>query len=208
MTHFSLQELRDWRAGQLDHERARILSHLAACAACAAKLSNMARQDPAVEEVADLTSDELETFRQAGHAAGATLGRSAGWSWPQLATAAVLALAVGATVSVYLGQSGDRITRGTAADTVVLRAPLGVVSRDDVTSFEWNATAGRVRLVVIDLRAPGTPVIDRHVDGTRYDLTPSDRERFSANADYHWFVEWNDAAGALRTSPVARFRVR
>jgi len=165
MTHLNSQELRDWRAGHLDHDRARIVAHLAACGICAAQLSNMARYSPTVDEAADLTSDELEVFRRAGYAAGATLERSAQWSWQSLAAAAVLALAVGATTSYYLGTTGDRISRGTGAETVVLRAPVGVVNRDDLTSFEWNGTTGTVRLVVIDLSAPGKPVIDRRMGG-------------------------------------------
>jgi anti-sigma factor RsiW len=208
MTHLTPEELRRWRDEGAEVDRQRVVTHLAECDACGARFAELVRTPSPGALPVRLRPEE---FRPRGHRAFAH--RQPGlMRWPALHPA----LAIAATLIVVAGiaallapdeRSSNPVVRGTTA-SVVLQAPVGVVTDVSAVSFEWagESTSG-YRLRVFDLSAPATPLIDRDVTGLGYDPTQEERARLRPGGTYHWFVEYQTAAGTATVSPAATFAV-
>lgn len=206
MSHPSLDELRQWHDGRLDHERERIVSHLAGCSACAARLASLVRAwepEPRSAEV------DLASYRAAALRVGDVLRtprRAPSVRW--LAMAATLVLTIGAVLLQVTRRPNVEVTRGdTPAPGVTLVSPVGTSAADASLAFRWNGTGGAVRLVVVDLDT-GDAAIDRRVDGNLYTPDPAERERLRPGREYRWFVVFEDADGVSRQTPAARLSIR
>lgn len=202
MTHLTSDELQAWHAGKLDHDRARVVGHLAVCAACAAHLAAIEREAgaegaPAVDEA---------PFRAAGYRAGG-ISRPA-TDWRRLAIAATLVMAVGSAAYLSTRRGSQGVTRGGNQIEVLPVSPIGEVSAASLTSFSWSGPTARARVVVVDVAADSTPLIERTTDGSSVTITDAERGRLVPGHTYHWFVEYRDASGALQSTRTARFSVR
>lgn len=202
--HLSRQELTAWRdAGAGDRDR--IVAHLAACAACSAAATDVERDRPVEPRPHRFNPAE---FVPRGYRAGTTAAPPWAGRWIWLAaTAALLALAV---IPMRLGRddSPSGAVRGGTPALAPVR-PVDVAVAIDELTFEWTglATGVGVRLTVVDLDRPAEPLIDRDVEGSRYEPLPEERRRFQPGQSLHWYVEVRGGTGA-GTSPAARFRVR
>lgn len=198
--HLSTDDLRLWRDGQ-GSDRDRIVAHLATCDDCGARLAELLRTAPAC---AAPTAFDVGSFRRAGSRAGAKSDRGprAVWTYaPALAAAAALLLAV-----LYVAlpdRPGGPVFRGDGAEIRLVR-PAGTVARADLV-FEWTGPDGAYTLRVVDLDAPGAPVLARDDVRTGYTPTSDERAQFRPGVTYRWFVEQPEAGVA---SPSGRFTVR
>lgn len=204
--HLSRADLTRWRDDGAG-DRARIVAHLASCAACRHLAAELERERPP-ESDARPERFRVHDFLPAGRGAvrrgaPATSRRAA-----YLAAAASLVLAA-VLVPAWLRERSAPATRGGDA-VVALTAPIGVTVAVEALRFEWTAQtgAGHVRLVAMALDDTGAPVIDRDVTGNDYVPTEEERRRFATGRDYHWFVEYRGAGAGGGVSPSARFRVR
>lgn len=201
--HLSHEELTAWR-DQGTGDRAHIVAHLAACAACRTVAAEVERSRPAEGPPVRFAVRDFVSrgYRARGPSA---VPRSAGaWVW-LTAAAVVVALAL---VPVWLARvDGPPVTRGDAAPIALVR-PVDVSVVASELTFEWTGTStgDRVRLNVVDLEKPGDPLIEREVEGSRYVPTLEERQRFRPGQSVHWYVE--ALGGHAGTSPAARFRVR
>jgi hypothetical protein len=203
--HLSRDELTMWRdAGAGD--RARIVSHLAACAACRRTAASVEEDRPA--DGGPPRFDAAD-FLARGYRAGAQPPASR-WGGRQVWIAGAAAVVILALIPTWRARFDDRsaVERGGPAALVVVRPVDTVVSADELT-FEWKGTAAgdRVRLNVVDLGNPGEPLIEHEVAGSRYDPTPEERRRFRPGHTVHWYIEVRNRASA-GPSPAASFRVR
>jgi hypothetical protein len=197
--HLSRNELNAWRdAGAGD--RARIVTHLAACASCRELAADVERQRPAEIGPSRFSARD---FVASGYRAGASSvsRRSRQWMWAT-AAAAVLIIAL---VPVWLSRVDDADDRLRGGTTLVPVRPVDTTVSVDELAFEWQG-ADRVRLNVVELNRADAPLIDREVTGSRYEPTAEERRRFRSGQSLHWFVEARGGPGG--TSPAARFRVR
>jgi len=147
MTHLTRRELEAWHAGELDHDRDRVIAHLAACGACAEQLAAIERQASGNELE---TTIEMAAFREAGLRAGGA-GRPAVFDWRRLGMAAVLVLAVGSAAYFSMRSDGGGAERGGPPAALSLIAPSGDVADGDVLRFTWTGTVPQARVVIIDL---------------------------------------------------------
>jgi hypothetical protein len=204
--HLSPSELTRWRdegAGDRD----RIVGHLATCAVCRHLAADLERERPPEDAAARFHPQD---FVPEGYRVGSR--RMPGSALPRrlayLAAAAAIVLA-----AVYLPPwLRDRSTsslRGGDAPVVLVRPVDSTVPSQDL-AFEWTAASGldRLRLHVVAIDDPATPLIDREVSGTRYEPTADERRRLQPGKELHWFVEYRGGGTAAGTSPAARFRVR
>ena len=199
------QEVGDWRDGKLDHERARIVGHLAACDACAARLAAAVRDVDV--SVAPVYMGDVQAFVETGLRAGPQpRQRRLTPVWLGLA-ATLVAVIGGALLLVSRPPMADAV-RGAASTPVVLKAPIGVISVGDVMRFTWTGTSGPVRLLVIDLDGSSEPLVDEEVTGTAFGLPAGPRARFVPGRAYRWLLEYADETGAVRSTPAAGFSVR
>jgi hypothetical protein len=203
--HFSRSDLAGWRDDGVG-DRDRIVSHLAVCAACRHLAAELERDRPLDIGVVP-GRFRPQDFVSIGLRAGApstsppnVLRRLA-----YLAAAASLVLA--AIVVPYWMRESETALRGAVA-VVALVQPVDATVALETLTFEWKAgdIAGPLRLYVVALDDPATPLIDRDVSGSRYEPTAEERSRLRAGREYHWFVEYR--GGGAGTSPAARFRVR
>jgi hypothetical protein len=194
--HLSRTELIAWRdegAG----DRARIVAHLAACAACRELAADVERLRPAETTSARFDASE---FVAQGYQAGRPAPASRRWMWAA-AAAAVVAIAL---VPVWIRNNAGQTMRGDAP--IVAVSPVDITVSIDQLVFEWRAASARVRLNVVDLERADAPLIEREVTGSRYEPTPEERSRFRSGQSIHWYVEAR--SGPAATSPAASFRVR
>jgi len=204
MTHLTRRDLEAWHAGELDHDRARVIAHLAACAACAEQLANIERQASGNELE---TAIEMAPFRAAGLRAGAA-GQPAAFDWRRLGLAAVLVLAVGSAAYYSMRRDGGGAERGGAHAALTLNAPSGDVAAGDVLRFTWTGSVPHTRVIIIDLSTGSEPVIDRAVTGNALELDAADRAKLAAGKPYRWFIEYRDATGVLQSTATMQFRIR
>jgi hypothetical protein len=206
-SHLSRAELTVWRdrgAG----DRAQIVGHLAACAACRHVAAELERERP-LDAEAQPERFRPRDFVPTGLQAGGRRGRV--WAAPRqfayLAAAASLVLAV-FVVPAWLRDRPDPVVRGGGA-VVAPVSPVDATAAIGTLAFEWTAqaSAGPLRLVVIALDDAGAPIIDRDVTGTRYAPTADERGRLRAGREYHWFVEYRGAGAGAGVSASARFRI-
>lgn len=203
--HLSTTELVRWRdegAGDRD----RIVAHIAACAACRRAAADLERERPAGGAA---TRFKAEDFVAAGYRTGSAGHRSPWRSRAvSLAAAAAILLAVIAVPSLLRDRSNATLRGGDAR--VVLVGPVDAEIPAQDLAFEWRAEPGvdRIRLTVIAVDQPGTPLIDREVSGSRYAPTDEERARLRTGRPLHWFLEYRDTGGATGTSPSARFSLR
>jgi hypothetical protein len=202
--HLSRDELIAWRDEGVG-DRARIVTHLAACEACRGIAAAVERLRPG-SDVA--TRFDAADFVARGYGAGTTTAAPQSplrWILP----AAVAALIVLAVVPVWLVRSdrGPDTVRGNSTALVPVR-PVNVSVSVDELAFEWegSSTNDRVRLNVVDLDRPDQPLIEREVAGSRYEPTPEERRRFRPGQSVHWYLEPRGGSGA--PSAAASFRVR
>jgi predicted anti-sigma-YlaC factor YlaD len=199
--HLSRMELIAWRDDGAG-DRARIVGHLASCAACRAVAADVERERPAEDTPSQFDARE---FAPSGYQAGVAPRSARRWMWP-VAAAALLVLAL---VPVWMSRTIEApgTMRGGVAAIVPVR-PVDVSVAPAEIIFEWQGTSAtdRVRLNVVDLDRADQPLIEREVTGSRYEPTPEERSRFRSGQSLHWYVEGR--GGAVGTSPAARFRVR
>lgn len=203
--HLSRDQLTAWRdegAG----DRGRIVTHLAACAACREVAADVERNRP--PESGPLRFDAGD-FAARGYRAGEVTAAprvTRRWIW----VAAAASLMAVALVPAWLERfdDGPEATRG-GGPAITPVQPVDVSVSVDELTFEWKGTSSddRVRLNVVDLENPGAPLIEREVTGSHYSPTPEERRRFRAGQSVHWYIEARGSSGG-GTSPAARFRVR
>lgn len=199
MTHLTPDELRAWHDGDLDHDRERIIVHLAACGDCAARLAAVVRGAPAG---AVTSPADLEAFKQAGYQAGAAGASS--FSVRRLAMAAVVLLAVGG--GLYLTGRPRSVERGAGAQ-VNMESPVGDVPATGPVRFAWTGFNGAARLVVVNVAASALPIVDR-IAASPTELTTEERMRMEIGGTYHWYLEYRDSTGVLHSTPSATFSLR
>jgi hypothetical protein len=206
--HLSPSELTAWR----DHgtgDRDRIFTHLAACSGCRHVAAELERERPPESDARPARFD-VNDFVSAG--LQATAPRQRWLTGPVrvalLAAAASLVLAT-FVVPAWFREPSTTTVRG-AAGVVTLQNPVDLAVAADSLTFEWTARAdaGSLRLYVVALDDPGTPLIERDVAGTRYEPAPDERRRLQPGREYHWFLEYQGAGAGAGTSGSARFRVR
>jgi hypothetical protein len=203
--HLSREELTAWR-DEGTGDRDRLVSHLAACAACREAAAEVERDRPAdVHPQRFDPADFVASGYRAGQPAAPRMAHR--WIWVA-ATAALLALAVIPLTRPGRDDDQSSAMRGDTQAIVPIRPVDQTVAAGELT-FEWKGTGDgeRVRLTVVDLGRPSEPLIDREVAGTRYEPLPEERARLQPGQSLHWYVEVR-GGGATRTSPAARFRVR
>jgi hypothetical protein len=205
VTHLTPDELRQWMNGALDHDRTRVIAHLASCDECAAQLAAMARDIPGDDS--PIEALDTAAFRDAGLRAGSQLKARPAIDWQRFAIAATVLLALGGTI--YYGGGADRAgtMRGTGENAVAAQSPSGEIDGSAALRFSWTGTAQPVRLVVVDVVRP-EPLIDRMVTGGSFEVPVEERSRFDRGRSYRWFVEYRDESGAIRTTPTTRFSLR
>jgi hypothetical protein len=202
--HLSASELTRWR----DHgegDRDRIVGHLALCAACRHAAAELERHRP----VDGASQFEPRDFVAQGYRAGSPAARSgATRRLVYVAAAAVILLGAVLVPSWWRERSDSALRGGETAVTLVGPVETTVSAQD--LAFEWRAESGvdRLRLHVVAIDDPATPLIDRDVNGTRYEPAADERSRLRPGTELHWFIEYRDGGTATGTSPAARFRVR
>jgi hypothetical protein len=202
--HLSRAELTAWRDEAVG-DRRRIITHLAACAACREIAADVERSRPADSGPLRFDPGDFVAHACRAGALVAPRGSATRWSW----LAAAAALVAVALVPMWIARSRESpdVMRGGQA-AVALVQPVDVAVSVDELTFEWKGTAGvdRVRLNVVDLDRAGEPLIEREVSGSQYQPSPEERRRFRPGQSLHWYVELLGGPGG--TSPAARFRVR
>lgn len=199
MTHLTPDELRAWHEGRLDHDRDRIIGHLAACGDCAVQLAGVVRDTANGSET---SAGDLEAFRRAGYRAGRT--GSLAFSWRRLVMAAGVLLAVGG--GLYMTGRPPSVERGAGA-RVNMETPVGDVPAAGPVPFAWSGLDGAARLVVVSVGSSAVPIVDRMVTPPT-ELTQEERMRMEIGGTYHWYLEYRDAAGGLHSTPSASFSLR
>ncbi len=202
--HLSTTELVRWRDDG-EGDRDRIVGHLAVCALCRRAAAELERERPA--DAAPARFDPKE-FVAAGYRAGSRPPPRATLRLAYVAAAAVVVLAA-VLLPSWLRDRSDSALRGGDASLVLVAPVAATIAAQDVV-FEWKAerAVDRFRITIVAIDAPGTPLIDREVSGTRYTPTEEERARLRPGQALHWFVEYRDAGGVVATSPAARFTVR
>lgn len=204
MAHLTPRDLQAWHAGELDQDRARVIGHLATCAACAEQLAAIEREADGNEQE---TATEMAPFRDAGVRAGA-IARPAAFDWRRLGMAAVLVLAVGSAAYYSMRGDGAGPDRGTTPAAVTLTAPSGEVAGPDSLRFTWVGSVPQARVIIIDLASGSEPVVDRAVTGNVLELDAADRAKLVAGKTYRWFIEYRDSTGVLHSTATMQFSVR
>lgn len=204
MTHLTRRDLEAWHKGELDHDRARVIAHLAACGACAEQLADIERHADGNEGE---TRIEMAPFREAGLRAGGAV-QPVVFDWRRLGIAAVLVLAVGSAAYYSMRRDGSGVERGAAAEALTLNGPSGDVAATGALRFMWAGSVPQARVIVIDLSAGSEPVIDRAVSGNGLELGAADRARLVAGKPYRWFIEYRDDAGVLHSTATMQFSIR
>lgn len=204
MTHLTRRDLEAWHAGELDHDRARVIAHLAACAACAEQLADIERHASGDEGE---TMIEMAPFREAGLRAGGSEGPAI-FDWRRLGMAAVLVLAVGTAAYYSMRRDGGGPERGTATEALMLNGPSGDVAAGGTWRFTWTGSVPQARLIIIDLAAGSAPVIDRAVSGNELELEAPERATLLAGKPYRWFIEYRDETGVLHSTATMQFTIR
>lgn len=202
MAHLTPDDLRAWSEGHLDHDRQRVVLHLAECTDCAARLAAIVRESetgPVVE------LSPVDVFREAGYRLGPGAVRGAWFDWRRLAVAAAVLLAVGG--GLYVTGRPPAVDRGSSGE-VVMQSPIGEVAASSPVRFAWSGIDGPARLLVVDVAESSTPLVDRMVTGASTELLAGERARFEGGKIYHWFLEYEDAAGARHSTPTSRFSLR
>jgi hypothetical protein len=205
--HLTGEELRRWRDGEAEADRARIVGHLAVCDACGGRYAEMIRTEPI--EAAPSRFEPVDFVGCGERVFTPVPARRWGWTtrWAP-ALAAALIVVVG--LAYFAGRQGprDAVYRGAGAGVELVRPIDARVAAADLV-FEWRADEqlGPFRLRVIDLSAPEKPLIDR--PGARSSYTPTDdeRQRLKPGVMYRWFVEYRSASGGVDTSPAGRFEI-
>jgi hypothetical protein len=198
--HLSTADLLRWRDDGAG-DRARIVTHLASCAACrqtAAELERDRQADGGPEHF------DPRDFVPTGHRAFTPRsGSRARLAWIAAAAAVVVAAL---WIPTRFGDRSDSTLRGSGAPVTLVRPVGAAVNRGDVV-FEWTLQTGveAVRLTVTTLDGAATPLIERDVSGTRYAPTDEERGRLPPGQTIHWFVDYREAGGTTGTSPAARF---
>jgi hypothetical protein len=203
--HLSTSELVRWRDEGLG-DRDRIVAHIAGCAVCRRAAADLERDRPAEAAPVHLQADD---FVSAGYRAGSHL-RPAQWKTRAMSLAAAAAIVLAVTlVPSFLRDRSESTLRGGDARVVLVRPVDADVPAQDL-AFEWKAdpSVDRIRLTVIAIDEPATPLIDREVSGSRYAPTEDERGRLRTARPLHWFIEYRDAGGVSGTSPSARFTLR
>ena len=204
MTHLSDDDLRRWRDGGAESERARIVSHLAECESCAGRYAAIFRTRP-LETPGTAASEE---FKLRGYAA---YRRSSVNRWISLfarpaAALATVVLIVAALWTIRDWQA-ERVYRGGGAGVDLLAPSDGSTVANDV-AFQWRVeTASGCRLRVYDPSRPDSPIIDRRADPGAQ-AQAGERERLVAGVTYRWFVECSSADGQRIVSTSRRFDIR
>jgi hypothetical protein len=203
-----LSELAAWRDDGTG-DRDRIVTHLAACGSCRHAAAELEREPPSANDARPARFD-VNDFVSAG--LQATAPRQRRLTGPVrvalLAAATSLVLAT-FVVPAWFRELSPTTVRG-GAEVVTLRNPVDLTVAADSLTFEWTARAeaGSLRLYVVSLDDPGTPLIERDVAGTRYEPASDERRRLQPGREYHWFLEYQGAGAGAGTSGSARFRVR
>jgi hypothetical protein len=202
--HLSREELTEWR-DEAAGDRVRIITHLAACAACRTLAADLERNRPGGSEAPRFDPGDFVARGYRAGTAGGAPRLAAGWTW----LAAAAALVAITLVPLWLARLDDRpaVLRGGATVIELVRPVETRVTAEELT-FEWKGTSAgdRVRLNVVDLDRPGEPLIEREVTGSRYQPSPEEQRRFRPGQSVHWYVEALGGTGS--TSPAARFSVR
>ncbi|MEZ5319533.1 MAG: hypothetical protein R2752_19190 [Vicinamibacterales bacterium] len=223
MTHLTRDELERWRDAPDESDRDRIVTHLAACASCAAAHAALVRVRPVEGGVAASAEGDLGAFVSEGyrHAPAAIAPpafeaaprpapsrpvpapRRQPWWLAPLAAAAVLVLAM--TVPRLLTQPVEPpIARG---GTWAALEPAGDIDVESLV-FRWTAPepAGAYLVEVFD--ASGTRLWSRRVDASPAAADPALVSRLVPGASYRWTVSSLDARGvAMSSSPLTVFQV-
>ena len=205
--HLSAEQLRRWRDGEGEAERASIVEHLAVCDACSARYAEMVRTRPI--GAAPARFDPAD-FAARGEQVFAPPARSR-WAITRWTPALGAALAVILGLGYFLVQNNadrDAVFRGAEAGVELVRPVNTRVAAVDLL-FEWRADEqlGPFRLRVIDLADPEKPLIDRANIKSGYRPTDAERQRLRSGVSYRWFVEFRSASGGVDTSPAGRFEI-
>jgi hypothetical protein len=207
LMHLTVDELRRWREGGTEADRARIVGHLAVCDACGARYAEVIRTRPAEAAPARF---EPADFVARGERVFAP-GSARRWGWTtRWAPALAAALIVVAGLAYVIGRPRERDAayRGVGAGVELVRPIDARVAAAELV-FEWRADEqlGPFRLRVIDLAAPEKPVIDRENARSGYTPAGDERQRLKPGVMYRWFVEYRSASGGVETSPAGRFEI-
>jgi hypothetical protein len=209
--HLSAEELQRWHDRGPVEDRTRVIAHLAECDDCAGRLAELVRTSP-VEDVSGILAPA--EFAPRAHA---MVESSASVSTPvrhrpvfwSLAAAAVLVLAVGGSYLLRDAPTEAPVFRGDTLAVELLQPVTEEIAAADLV-FEWRTpdAVGPVRLRVVDLARPDSPVIDRTGVLSGYRPEPAELARLRPGIPYRWFIEYRADAGAVVTSPAGRFEIR
>ena len=204
MTHLTRDELVRWRDTGAADDRARVLTHLAACGECRSAYADLVRLEP---ESIPAGGDDLNVFVHRG--IGAYDSRNAPaqskrrWLWAAvpLAAAAMVILAINVRQADAPFNAPSADVRGTA---ITAQAPAGLVDR--VTEFRWTSSfdASRYRVSVRD--AQDREVLARETASA--DRLVLDLPLALPAGRYAWLVEARDQNGkVMKASRPQAFQV-
>jgi hypothetical protein len=201
VTHLRRDELLRWRDQAAESDRARVVSHLAECAACAAAYAELIRTRPAEDGPPVL---QPEAFLRRGYsAAGPKPPRVWVRRWAPLAAAAVLAVALAGPLFWQSRVEQQPTLRGAELQEL---GPSGDVRPP--FEFRWRAPGAAARYLV-EVYDGDRRLIWR--GETRAEPLAASEEllrRLRPDTEYRWLVTALDARGqTLAVSPLTPFRL-
>jgi hypothetical protein len=198
VTHFTDIELQRWRSQGPGADRARVVRHTAACAACATRYAAAIR---VADDAPEVDAGDIHDFVAAGRAVGPRTGTPL-WRQPwALSLAAAAALLVAVVTPRFLSRSDDgpSTLRGGAVQTV---SPSSTVDGRDL-AFVWSSgLASHAARIEVGDADGAIQSFDAAASPAR--LPPDVRERLVPGHDYWWTVTLLDDRGAAITRSARR----
>ena len=207
MTHLTREELVRWRESGAAEDRNVIVSHLAACKACAATYAELVRT--AASAPAPHHFDPADFVKRGYAVRGAA--QASRWSavftprtaWAgSLSAAAVLLLVVALWPGAQSGRPPSDGVRGSGIDFVV---PAETTEQPAVVEWKSGIAAARFRVELVD--ASGGVLYQEVTDSSRIRLSPDIVMMLRPGSSYTWKVTALDRDGQPVTTSSRTFSI-